>query len=291
LNTPILSVLMTSYNRESFIAEAIESVQQSSFQEWELIIVDDGSTDQTVNIAKGYAAADDRISVYINEQNLGDYPNRNKAASYAKGEFMMYVDSDDRILKDGFQQCIDAMKAFPLAGIGMQYNDASHRSPFYMNSEEVIRHHFFKKPCLMIGPGGTILRRRFFEQIGCYPEKYGPANDMYFNLKAASVYGVLFLPFTFNFYRIHEGQEQNNKYAYLSNNYNYLKDALNELTFSFSTKEKEWIMNKNRRRFVMNLIRYLLKSRNLSNTLRARSTTHFGFSDLFKVLFHPSLPR
>ena len=291
MNTPFLSVLMTCYNRQSFIAEAIESVQQSSFQDWELIIVDDGSIDETVNIAKRYAAADHRISVHINEQNLGDYPNRNKAASYAKGEFMMYVDSDDRILKDGFQQCLDAMKAFPQAGIGMQYNDASDRSPFYMNSEEVIRHHFFKKPCLMIGPGGTILRRSFFEQIGGYPEKYGPANDMYFNLKAASVSGVLFLPFTFNYYRIHEGQEQNNKYAYLSNNYNYLRDALNDLKLSLTSREKVWIMNKNRRRFAMNLIHYFLKTGNVTNTLRARRTTQFVLSDLFKAFFHRSLSR
>ena len=291
MKSPILSVLMTSYNRQSFIAEAIESVQQSSFQEWELIIVDDGSIDETVNIAKRYAAADNRISVYINEKNLGDYPNRNHAASIAKGKYIMYVDSDDRILKDGFQQCINAMEAFPRAGFGMQFNEASDSSAFYLNSEDVLHAHFFKKPCLMIGPGGTILRRSFFEQIGGYPEKYGPANDMYFNLKAASVSGVLFLPFTFNFYRIHDGQEQNNKYAYLSNNYNYLRDALNDLKLSLTSREKVWIMNKNRRRFLMNLIRYLLKTGNVTNTLRARSTTQFGLSDLIKAFFHRSLSR
>ena len=291
MKSPILSVLMTSYNRQSFIAEAIESVQQSSFQEWELIIVDDGSIDETVNIAKRYAAADNRISVYINEKNLGDYPNRNHAASIAKGKYIMYVDSDDRILKDGFQQCINAMEAFPRAGFGMQFNEASDSSAFYLNSEDVLHAHFFKKPCLMIGPGGTILRRSFFEQIGGYPEKYGPANDMYFNLKAASVSGVLFLPFTFNFYRIHDGQEQNNKYAYLSNNYNYLRDALNDLKLSLTSREKVWIMNKNRRRFVMNLIRYLLKTGNVTKTLQARKTTQFGVLDLFKAFFHRSLSR
>jgi glycosyltransferase involved in cell wall biosynthesis len=277
---------MTSYNRQSFIAEAIESVQQSSFQDWELIIVDDGSIDETVNIAKRYAAADHRISVQINEQNLGDYPNRNKAASYAKGELMMYVDSDDRILKDGFQQCINAMKAFPQAGLGMQYNDASDRPPFYMNSEEVIRHHFFKKPCLMIGPGGTILRRSFFEQIGGYPERYGPANDMYFNLKAVAAGPILMLPFTFNFYRIHEGQEINNKYSYLYNNFNYLRDALAELDLPLTEKEKEWLLNKNRRRFLVNLVRYLRKTGDAGKTIAARKYAGFGLKDFIKALVH-----
>jgi glycosyltransferase involved in cell wall biosynthesis len=280
---------MTSYNRQSFIAEAIESVQQSSFQEWELIIVDDGSIDETVNIAKRYAATDHRISVYINKRNLGDYPNRNRAASYAKGKYIMYVDSDDRILKDGFHQCINALEAFPRVGIGMQFNDASDTSAFYLNSEDVLHNHFFKKPCLMIGPGGTIIRKSFFDKIGGYPVKYGPANDMYFNLKAASTSGIIFLPFVFNYYRIHEGQEINNKYSYLYNNYNYLRDALNELDLNLSAKEKHWLINKNKRRFLTNMMRYLLRSGNIKKAYEACKRTDFGLNDIIKALFHPSI--
>ena len=72
-------------------------------------------------------------------------------------------------------------------------------STFLLSSKFAIHQHFFKEPCLMIGPGGTILRRSFFEQIGHYPENYGPANDMYFNLKAAAAGLILMLPFTFNY--------------------------------------------------------------------------------------------
>ncbi|MBN2662839.1 MAG: glycosyltransferase family 2 protein, partial [Bacteroidales bacterium] len=96
-NNPFVSVLMTAYNREKYIAEAIESVIASTYQNWELIIVDDGSKDKTVEIAKQYEAKDPRIKVYINEKNLGDYPNRNKAASYAKGKYLKFVDADDLI--------------------------------------------------------------------------------------------------------------------------------------------------------------------------------------------------
>src|ERR1041384_7268362 len=100
---PLVSVLMTAYNREDYIAEAIESVLASTYTNFELIIVDDCSSDNTVAIAKEYKAKDKRIKVYVNEKNLGDYPNRNKAASYANGDFLMYVDSDDKILTDGIQ--------------------------------------------------------------------------------------------------------------------------------------------------------------------------------------------
>lgn len=286
MNFPVLSVLMTSYNRERYIAEAIESVLASTFTDFELIVVDDGSTDATVSIARSYAAKDKRIVVYVNEQNLGDYRNRNKAASYARGEYMMYVDSDDRILADGFEQCIAAMNAFPEAGIGMQLHENKPAPAFYLSAGEAIRRHFFEQSCLMIGPGGTILRRYFFEQIGKYPEKYGPANDMYFNLKAVAAGGVLFLPFEFNFYRIHAGQEINNKYSYLYNNYGYLRDAVDELQLPLKNEELEWIMKKNKRRFVVNLATYYFKSFNLKKTIAAVQKARFGFGDFMQGVFH-----
>ena len=283
-----LSVLMTSYNRQNFIVEAIESVLASTYKNFELIIVDDGSTDETVNIAKSFAAKDERIKVYVNKKNLGDYRNRNQAAAYAKGEFIMYVDSDDKILADGFERCIAAMQQFPQAGFGMQFNETG-RSPFLLSPKLAIRQHFFKAPCLMIGPGGTILRRSFFEAIGRYPVKYGPANDMYFNIKAAAAGPILLLPFTFNYYRIHEGQEQNNKYSYLYNNFNYLRDALQELDLPLSKKEKDWIMNKNRRRFLMNMLNYCVQSKNLSKVFAARKLARFGLRDAWKAIMHLSL--
>ena len=64
----LISVLMTVYNREKYIAEAIESVINSSYQNWELIIVDDQSKDRSVEIARCYGK-DDRIKVYINEKS------------------------------------------------------------------------------------------------------------------------------------------------------------------------------------------------------------------------------
>lgn len=284
----LLSVLMTSYNREEYIGEAIESVLASTYKNFELIIIDDRSKDKTVAIAKSYADNDSRIHVYVNEMNLGDYKNRNKAASYAKGEFIMYVDSDDKILIDGFERCISAMQQFPQAGFGMQYN-GDNKKPFLLSSKLAIHQHFFKSPCLMIGPGGTILRRTFFENIGRYPETYGPANDMYFNLKAAAAGPLLMLPFVFNYYRIHEGQELNNKYSYLYNNFNYLRDALRELDLPLTEKEKQWLMNKNRRRFLVNFLHYARQSKNIKKALTARRLAHFKMVDFYKAIFHGSL--
>ena len=101
---------MTSYNREKYIAQAIESVLASTYKDFELIIVDDCSKDNTVGIAKKYEELDSRVKVYVNEFNLGDYPNRNKAATYAKGKYIKYIDADDMIYPWGLEIIINSFE-------------------------------------------------------------------------------------------------------------------------------------------------------------------------------------
>ena len=112
MNNPIASILTTVYNREKYIAACIDSVLASSYQDWELIIVDDVSTDASVAIAKSYEKKDPRIKVYVNEKNLGDYPNRNKAASYAKGKYLKYLDADDIIYPHGLEVMVIPWSSF-----------------------------------------------------------------------------------------------------------------------------------------------------------------------------------
>jgi len=116
---PVVSILITVFNRENYIAECIDSVLVSSYQNWEIIIVDDHSTDNSVSIAREYEEKDKRISVYVNEKNLGDYPNRNKVASFAKGKYIKYLDADDIIYKYSLSLMVDAMEQFPLSNLAL----------------------------------------------------------------------------------------------------------------------------------------------------------------------------
>lgn len=282
---PFVSVLMTAYNREKLITEAIESVLACSYSNFELIIVDDQSTDNTLGVIKQYALKDTRIRYYQNEKNLGDYPNRNRAASYATADYIAYLDSDDKMLPGGLAMCIDAMQKFPQSGIGM-YWLYSKEAPFCFAGNDAIKQHFFKQQLLIIGPGGTLLKRSFFEKMGGYPEKYGPANDMYFNLKAACYSDVVLFPFEFIFYRQHEAQENKNQFGYLYNNYLYLSDALNELPLPLSGKEKQWIANKSKRRFFVNLVKHFFTTGNLKQIIVAVKKSRYSFSDLLNGLFH-----
>ena len=286
INSPLVSVIMTAYNRELYIAEAIESVLQSTYKNFELIIVDDCSTDKTVSIAEKYQRLDSRISLYVNEKNLNDYPNRNRAVSYAKGEYIMFVDSDDKIFSDGIQNCLKKMQEFPEADMGIFYDDNDDLKNKLLKQYESIKYHFFKRPILTIGPGGTILKRDFFDKIGKYPEQYGPANDMYFNLKAASKTDILIIGCHFFFYRIHEGQEKNNHFNYLYNNYNYLNDALDDFDMNLSKSEIIFLKNKNRRRLITNTFNFLLKEKNLFKVFEIFKLTKFTVKDFFLGTFN-----
>lgn len=280
---PLVSILMTAFNREKYIAEAIESVLASSYSNFELIIVDDASADNTVAVAKKYGESDKRVKVHLNQKNLGDYANRNKAASYANGEFIMYVDSDDTILPGGMERLIETMNLFPKSAFGM-YSPIK-GEPYELKTVEAIHNHFFKEPFLMMGPGGTIQRLSFFKQINGYPEKYGPANDMYYNLKACCHSSIVILPFEFMCYRRHDGQEINNVSSYLYNTYLYLRDALAELPLPLDSKQKKWLIKKNKRRFAVNLIK-LVFSFDFPKIKLALKKTKFTKIDFMEGIFH-----
>ncbi len=284
-DTVLISVLMTAYNRQQFIAEAIESVINSTYNHWELIIVDDGSKDQTVEIAETYRQKDSRIRLYVNEKNLGDYPNRNRAASYAKGGYLLYVDSDDTLRPDTLEMLAMVVHQFPQLKFA-SYTPLKITEPVLMDAAASIRKHFFETPVLMHGPVAMFINKSFFEELKGFPEKYGPANDMYFNLKAAVSTGVLALPFELVNYRRHEGQEINDHYAYLFNNYCYLEDALSELDLPLSASEKRYLHYKNKRRFSVNLLRYFLTTGNFKSSRMAIQKAGFSFGDFLQGIFH-----
>lgn len=281
---PLVSVLMTAYNREKYIAEAIESVLASTYKNFELIIVDDASTDKTVEIAKKYQQKDVRIKVYVNQINLGQFHNRNKIADYAQGSFILYVDSDDKILQDGICKLVNAMNDHPESGFGMQYKNSEEVE--VLNGEIAIRNHFFKAPFLVQGPGATILRKDFFYKIGKYPVEYGIPGDMFFNLKACCYTVITLIPFDFMFYRMHADQELSNSYDYLYNNYKYLNEALRTLPLGLKENELLWLNNKNKRRFSINIIRFLISTMNLKKTFKAIQLANFSFTDFIMGIFY-----
>ena len=105
----LVSIVMPAYNSEKYIGETIESVLAQTYQNWELLIVDDCSTDNTPNIVRSYLAKDSRVKYYRLSQNLGAAAARNKAMYEATGEYMAFLDSDDLWYKEKLQKQTDFM--------------------------------------------------------------------------------------------------------------------------------------------------------------------------------------
>ena len=94
MTNPKISVILSAYNEEKFIEKAIESVVNQTLKDIEIIIINDGSTDNTLSIINGYANDDSRIKV-IDQENIGLGASRNKGMKIATGEYVTFLDGDD----------------------------------------------------------------------------------------------------------------------------------------------------------------------------------------------------
>ena len=204
---PLVSVLMTAYNREKYIGEAIESVIASSYTRFELIIVDDCSKDNTVQIIERYATKDKRIRFHVNEKNIGDYHNRNKAAGFARGKYLKYLDSDDMIYQHGLMDMVAAIEKFPGAAMAMMWiYDDSIKQPLLCSPEEGLHEYFIENRWLMVGPTGCIYSKDIFFRLGGFSGRTY-ISDFEFNMKCALRYPVVKMPNGLVFYRVHDHQQ------------------------------------------------------------------------------------
>ena len=265
-NTPLVSVLMTAYNREKYIADAIESVLNSTYKNWELIIVDDRSTDKTVEIAQKYAQQDSRIRVYVNDKNLGDYPNRNRAASYARGKYLKYVDADDMIYPYGLEQLVYYMEQFPDAGYGLCSlpQDRERIYPFALSPREAYRRHYIEDKWIFHkAPLSSIIRRTAFEAVGGFSGK-PYLGDMELWLKLSQEYPVVLMPHGIVWYRIHHDQQntQNKTRPEVPFSYYVLEyEMVSSDECPLSPEEKEFVKRKILRRQARNILFYLRRGK------------------------------
>lgn len=91
----MVSVIMPAYNMERFIEQAIRSVMNQTYWDWELLVIDDGSKDETCQIAERLSAEDSRVRLIRNEKNMGVARTRNRGLDLCRGEYIALLDSDD----------------------------------------------------------------------------------------------------------------------------------------------------------------------------------------------------
>ena len=207
---PLVSVLMTSYNREDYIAEAIESLLKQTYTKFELIVVDDCSSDNTYEIIKSYSEKDTRIQCFQNEKNIGQFQNRNLAASYAKGTYIKYLDSDDILYPHSLQIYLDAMSLFPdaIAAVEAHHHSQDLKLPSLISSKDALLSHYkYGSQILYVGPSCTMLRKSMFDELGGFETERGILNDTLFMLRLAEKGSIVLVQRDLCFWRIHGNQE------------------------------------------------------------------------------------
>ncbi len=101
----LISVVMPMYNSVAFVGKAIESVIAQTYPHWELLVVDDGSTDSSCDVVRAYAVRDSRVQLLINDNPVGmPYAPRNYGIQHAKGDYIAFLDSDDMWLREKLSQ-------------------------------------------------------------------------------------------------------------------------------------------------------------------------------------------
>lgn len=117
MSNPRISVILPAYNATQYIEQAIESILNQTFADFELIILNDGSTDNTPEIIKRYADADKRIVFVDNKVNQGLIAVLNQGLDMARGEFIARMDSDDISLPQRFEKQVAYLEAHPDVGV------------------------------------------------------------------------------------------------------------------------------------------------------------------------------
>lgn len=226
-----VSVLVTVYNREPFLADCLNSILASTWQDFEIVVVDDHSSDGSVAIAEEFVARDSRIRLYRNERNIGDYPNRAKAISHSAGALIKFVDADDLIYRNSLAMMVEAMEQYPGAALALSHSapELEVPYPFPLSPEETYRRQFLSRGCLGSGPSGAIFRRSAYDGIGGFGD-WGVLTDMDLWLRIAARWQIVLLPPALIWWRRHEGQEftrGNAANVYLQRGFDLASQTLN----------------------------------------------------------------
>jgi len=194
-NEIFFSVIIPTFNRESFLQPAIDSVLEQSYKNFELIIVDDGSTDSTKNLVNSYS--DSRIT-YLYQENKGVSASRNLALSKSKGNFIAFLDSDDRWLKEKLEKTLEYIKKYP--GI-----DIFHTEEIWYKNGKILRQKKKHKkptgfvykcslPLCCIGMSTAVIKKTIFDEIGFFDETFEGCEDYDFWLRTTYIHEIKLIP-------------------------------------------------------------------------------------------------
>lgn len=242
---PLVSIIMPAFNAELYIAASVQSVIDQSYQNWELLIIDDGSTDQTAEKVNGFVKTNNKLN-YILQSNGGQGKARNRGILEAKGDYIAFLDADDLWVNNKLEvqvaeleknKHIDLLFSAASAFCGSAQNFLKYLN--HNNNEVYSGIEAFKTfikgnkvPILTV-----LVKKEVLQAVGNFDESRPLQNveDSHLWLKLLLAnYKLKSSQEVLAFYRVHEGQSTNNK----------LKNTLKEINLLNAFKGKEAALDK-----------------------------------------------
>ena len=207
----LISVIIPVYNTETYLASCLDSVLTQSYRNLEVIVIDDGSSDFSLNVAEKYAEQDDRVTVYPQE-NAGMSVSRNRGLSVATGDFICFVDSDDLLLPDALEVMLEVLNeenADIIQGTverasvfkGVDYNKKLSRKIFTVT--QAIENSLYQKEILP-SVWGKLFKRSLFDGVFFKEGIFYEDLDIFYRLVDKSN-KIVWIDFPVYFYRNTEG--------------------------------------------------------------------------------------
>ncbi|MFM1793979.1 MAG: hypothetical protein RL642_364 [Bacteroidota bacterium] len=186
-NNPKVSVCIPAFNAEEYIRDALDSVFLQTYQDFEIIVVDNCSTDHTEAIVKELLPLSEKITFYKNDHNIGMAENFNKCLEYARGEYIKYLCTDDLLLPTCLEQMVAGLDAYPEVNLacGGRLSINGYGNSFglhrYSSQTQIVQGHKAITRCLFggnfIGEPSAVLFRKS-ELLGLFRPELPQLMDM-----------------------------------------------------------------------------------------------------------------
>lgn len=200
--TPLISVIIPTYNRGHLIGRAIQSVLEQSFQNFEIIVVDDCSEDNTEKIVKTFQDLDSRIRFTQHERNKGEAAARNTGIKMSRSPYITFQDSDDESLQDRLQKELEQFRKHS-GLLGIVYSDMWRvnanlisycKSPHIIPENGIIYRTALDYGVFAIGIGTAMIKKEVFVDVGLFDETFPAFPDFEFFIRASKQYYFCHIP-------------------------------------------------------------------------------------------------
>lgn len=245
MKTPDISVILTVLNGERYISASIDSILNQTFRNFELIIINDGSTDTTSDIIKSYP--DSRIVYLQNETNCGIPKSLNRGLNIARGRYIAIMDADDISMPERFSKQFEFLENNPEVGVcGTWINIIDKNGNFVCNSRYPVFSNviscFLLFYCCIANPT-SMYRKKIIHEIGNYDAEFIAAMDYDLWTRVNEHYRIINLPEFLLNYRIHGGGISQNREKRYHEDYRIRKNAIGCFLGNSLSSEEEWALN------------------------------------------------